>query len=241
MKLYSTLAEWWPLLSSPDDYAKEADHYWNVLCKHARRPIRTMLELGCGGGNNAVHLKRKCKLTLTDLSAEMLGVSCKLNPECEHVQGDMRSLRLARQFDAVFVHDAVMYLCAEDHLRQAVETAFAHCAPGGAALFVPDCTTETWTPSTDHGGHDGADGRSLRYLERCWDPDPADAHFTVDFAYLLYDRDGAIRVEQDRHRLGLFSRSTWVRLLRETGFQAAREPAVNELQVGEMFVGVRPR
>ena len=32
-------------------------------------------------------------------------MSRSINPECEHVQGDMRTLRLGREFDAVFVHD----------------------------------------------------------------------------------------------------------------------------------------
>jgi hypothetical protein len=53
----------------------------------------------------------------------MLELSRGLNPECEHVVGDMRPLHLGRQFDAVFVHDAVMYMTTEDDLRQAMETA----------------------------------------------------------------------------------------------------------------------
>ena len=47
--------------------------------------------------------------TLSDLSPQMLSLSRTLNPGCEHVLGDMRTLRLGRTFDAVFVHDAVMY------------------------------------------------------------------------------------------------------------------------------------
>ena len=35
-------------------------------------------------------------MTLVDLSEEMLAVSRELNPECEHLQGDMRTLRLGR-------------------------------------------------------------------------------------------------------------------------------------------------
>ena len=49
-------------------------------------------------------------MTLVDLSAEMLEVSRQLNPECEHIQGDMRTIRLGRQYDAVLVHDAVDYV-----------------------------------------------------------------------------------------------------------------------------------
>jgi trans-aconitate methyltransferase len=77
-----------------------------------------------------------------DLSPDMLAMSQRLNPECAHRQGDMRTLRLGRTFDAVFVHDAVAYMTTETDLRQVIETAFAHWPPGGIALFVPDHIAE---------------------------------------------------------------------------------------------------
>ena len=163
-------------------------------------------------------------MTLTDLSAEMLELSRTINPELEHIQGDMRTLRLGREFDAVFVHDAVVYMTTEADLRAAIETAYIHCRPGGVALFAPDHVRENFAPATDHGGHDGTDGRGLRYLEWTWDPDPSDDHYTVDYAYLLREAAGSVRVEQDRHIEGLFSRATWLRLLDEAGFEAKAVP-----------------
>jgi len=50
---------------------------------------------------------------LVDKSPGMLEVSRALNPECEHVEGDMRTVRLGREFDLVFVHDAVAYMAKE--------------------------------------------------------------------------------------------------------------------------------
>lgn len=41
----------------------------------------------------------------------------------------MRTVRLGRTFDAVFVHDAVDYMTSEDDLRHVIETAFVHCRP----------------------------------------------------------------------------------------------------------------
>jgi trans-aconitate methyltransferase len=61
-------------------------------------------------------------MTLVDLSEEMLVVSRRLNPECEHLLGDMRTLRLGRSFDAVFVHDAIDYMTTEADLRRAVRS-----------------------------------------------------------------------------------------------------------------------
>lgn len=56
----------------------------------------------------------------------MLGLSKALNPECEHHLGDMRTLRLGQTFDAVLVHDAVMYMTTVTQLGEAAATAFAH-------------------------------------------------------------------------------------------------------------------
>ena len=80
-KLYSELAAWWPLLSPPEEYAEEAALYGLVLEAYSRDPVRTLLELGSGGGSNASHLKRKFTLTLVDSAPEMLVVSRQLNPD----------------------------------------------------------------------------------------------------------------------------------------------------------------
>jgi SAM-dependent methyltransferase len=239
-RLYGDLASWFHLLTAPEEYADEAEIYRQLLVEAADEPIRTVLELGSGGGNNASHLKRHFDMTLTDLSAEMLQLSRTLNPECEHVEGDMRTLRLGREFDAVFVHDAIDYMTTTDDLRAAMETAFVHCRPGGVALFVPDFVRERFEPRTSHGGNDGP-ARALRYLEWDWDPDPEDDTYLVDFAVLLREEDGTVRVEHDRHECGLFARETWLGLLREVGFLAeARVIHVYEEVASEAFLGTRP-
>lgn len=237
--LYGELAGWFHLLTSPEEYAEEAAYYRAALAS-ATRPAATLLELGSGGGNNASHLKAGFRCTLADVSPAMLDVSRAINPDCEHVVGDMRTLRLGRTFDAVLVHDAVMYLTAEDQLRAAIETAHAHCRPGGAALFVPDCVRETFAPSTAHGGHDGPDGRALRYLEWSRDPEPADTTFVTEMAYLLREASGEVRVVHDRHVEGVFPRATWRRLLAEAGFEERAAPPSDLEELGVPFLAVRP-
>jgi SAM-dependent methyltransferase len=241
-KMYEELASWWPLLSPPSDYEEEAAFYTRTLDAASERPIRTLLELGSGGGNNASHMKTRFDMVLVDRSAGMLAVSRSLNPECEHVAGDMRTVRLGRQFDAVFVHDAVCYMTTESDLRMAIDTAFVHCRPGGAALFAPDFIRENFQPSTDHGGSD-RETHALRYLDWTWDPDPGDTTYVVDYAYLLREQDGATRVEHDRHLEGLFSRADWLRLLEASGFHARAVPFEHsDVEPGshEVFVATKP-
>lgn len=225
-RLYGELAAWWPLLSSPAEYAEEARQY-AALLRGAGRP-RTVLELGSGGGNNASHMKGEFDLTLVDLSAEMLAVSRALNPECAHIQGDLRSIRLGRLFDAVFVHDAVSYLTTSCDLSRAIVTAFVHCRPGGAALIVPDHFSETYRPGVSTGGHDGSE-RSLRYMEWTYDPDPSDSTVEVDYALLLREGAGPARVIHDHHTNGIFDRATWLHVCREAGI----EPRIHTVRIDD--------
>ncbi len=241
-KLYSSLASWFHLLTAPADYAEEAEFFRKTLIEACAQPPRTVLELGSGGGNNASHLKAHFEMTLVDLSPEMLELSRTINPELEHIEGDMRTLRLEREFDAVFVHDAASHMTTEADLRSALETAFAHCRPGGAALFTPDYVRETFRPTTSHGGHDAPDGRGLRYLDWTWSPDPNSATYVTDFAYLLREVDGSVRVEHDRHLFGLFGRDDWLRLLSDVGFEPKALPFEHsDLEPGqEIFIAKKP-
>lgn len=241
-KLYGHLASFWPLLSAPEDYVEEAAFYGDALSNAGDSPAKTLLELGSGGGNNASYLKARFDMTLVDLSPGMLEVSRRLNPELEHLEGDMRHVRLGRLFDRVLIHDAICYMTTEADLRMALQTAFIHCRSGGAALFCPDHVRETFAPATDSGGHDGPEW-ALRYLGWTWDPDPNDDTYTVDYTYTIRDANGSVTVEHDRTVEGLFSRATWLKLLAEVGFVPSVVPFDHsELVPGtyELFLGVKP-
>jgi hypothetical protein len=241
--LYGELAPWFHLLTPPEEYAGEAAAVLELLREHVDGPLETLLELASGGGNTASHLRRDLRLTLTDLAPEMLALSRTINPEIEHLEGDMRDLRLGRTFDAVLIHDGICYMTTEADLRAALTTAFQHLRPGGAAVFEPDAVRDTFQPETDHGGEDGpaqADGRpgrALRYLEWKIDPDPSDTTYQVDYALLLRHDDGTVEVRRDQHTEGLFPQSRWLEILGEVGFDAVARPDAWDRIV---FIGRRP-
>lgn len=240
--LYGELAEWWPVLSKPEHYAEEAAHVREALVAACAFLPRTMLELGCGGGSNASHLKEHFQLTLVDVAPGMLRVSRALNPECEHLEGDMRTVRLGREFDVVFVHDAINYMATKADLARAFETTFVHCRPGGAALFAPDATRETFRPGTSHGGHEVGD-RALRYLQWDFDPDPEDDTGDSIMVYVRREAGRTLPTVTDRHVFGLFPRETWLRTLASVGFEPREWPTGRpDGEPGTPFyVGSRPR
>jgi SAM-dependent methyltransferase len=240
-KLYRELADWWPVLSTPEEYAEEAAFYEKALRAECDFEPKTLLELGSGGGNNALHLKKHFQVTLVDLAPGMLAVSQALNPDCEHLLGDMRTVRLDRQFDLVFIHDAIVYMATEAELRQAIQTAYVHCRSGGAVLFAPDHIEENFKTETGHGGRDRGD-RSLRYLAWTLKPNP-DGTYLYVMAYLLREGTGAVRCILDQHHFGLFSRAKWLQWMKAAGFDARAVPFVHRdvpLGDGELFVGRKP-
>jgi SAM-dependent methyltransferase len=215
-RFYDELAGWWPLISPREDYAEEAEQFLRIF--RAEAPgARAILELGSGGGHLASYLKEGYAMTLVDLAPRMLDVSRELNPECEHVVGDMRDVRLGRHFDLVFIHDAIMYMTTEEDLRKAMITARAH---SHVVVIAPDCVKETYVAEDEEQGIDG-DGRAVRYLEWTFDPDPDDTWCVTDYVFAL--REGMdLKVVHDRHVTGLFPRATWLRLLGEAGFDEVR-------------------
>mgnify|MGYP001043023485 FL=1 len=242
LRLYRDLADWYPLLTPVADYAEEAAFYRQLFDTHCRQPPRTLLDLGSGGGHNAAYLKAALACTLVDLAPAMLEVSRRLNPECEHVLGDMRSVRLGRAFDCVLAHDAISYMASRADLQSAIATAFEHTAPGGAALFQPDFVSETFSPGTETGGSD-ADGRALRYIEWRWQRSPGDGVYVTDMAYVLRDKDGAVEVVHDRHVMGLFARAVWLEVIAGAGFEPLAVPFEHSSYSDtghEVFLGLRP-
>lgn len=218
-RFYGELASWWSLISPCSEYEGEAT-YLRTLFPSTADPKMTMLELGSGGGSNAFYFKRDFAMTLVDVSPQMLEVSAKLNPDCEHLHGDMRTLRLGRVFDTVFVHDAIDYMTTESELQAALQTAFDHCRVGGTTVFVPDATMEIYEPDCDVGGSDGDDGRAVRFMSWTHDPDPTDSWIATEYAFVLKSSSGSVTTVHETHRSGLFDRATWMRKLAEVGFDA---------------------
>ena len=213
MRLYSELADWFHLLTAPEDYAEEAAEIVRLAEAAGDGELRTLLELGSGGGNNASHLKARFECTLTDVSEEMLAVSRRPEPGLRphrrrYADSPPRPhVRRRPRPRCGHVHDdgGRSQGCARNGFR-------AHAARRRRALparlDARDARRET-----ECGGHDG-DGRSLRYLEWVRDPDPGDSTYEVDYVVALREADAPLRLVHDHHVEGVFSHDEWLALAR---------------------------
>jgi SAM-dependent methyltransferase len=217
-RLFDELAHLWPLVSQPEEYREEAGHWRQVLREKLGPGRHQILELGVGGGHNLSHLTDEFDATAVDISEKMLAHSIRLNPDVEHHQGDMRSVRLGRTFQAVLIHDAVSCMLTERDLLAAFKTAAEHLRSGGVLIVSPDFYADTFSgPVFDHGTHTIGD-TELTYFEYTYDPNPRDTTIETVMFYLIREK-GRLQIEHDRFVCGLFLLNTWSGLMAEAGFQ----------------------
>ncbi|MBE3088552.1 MAG: class I SAM-dependent methyltransferase [Chloroflexi bacterium] len=162
-RLYGDLAWIWPLISPAEDYVEEAERICQAIGRYARLPVRSLLDLGCGGGHNDAALKRHFSVTGVDISPPMLSLAQSLNPEVSYLQGDMRSLRLEQRFDAVLIADSIDYMCSEEDLLAAFDTAFFHLKEGGVFITYAGAYTGEFSAESHHRLHPPS-GRSRDHL-----------------------------------------------------------------------------
>ena len=220
LRLYNEFARLWPVISPPEDYAEESEHWRSALRDLLGPGRRRILELGCGGGRLLCHLTADFEAEALDLAPRMLALSRKLNPGVKHHLGDMRTVRIPGTFDAVLAHDAISYMLTEDDLRAVFSTARAHLRPRGVFLAAPDLVRDTFRPRVLRWPGRPPyqpDGPMVTVEEQLRDPDPADTIIESLFVYTIVE-NGVMRVEEDLHLSGLFPIATWMRLLGEAGF-----------------------
>ena len=146
MNTFGNYAHYYDLLYRDKDYAGEAQFIQKLLQNYAPT-TQSILELGCGTGAHAALLaKEGYQVHGIDLSADMLRrandrlshLPRELGARLEFSQGDIRTIRLNKQFDAVIsLFHVISYQITNEDLQAAFATAKAHLKPGG--VFIFDC------------------------------------------------------------------------------------------------------
>ncbi len=236
-RLYKDLTWLWPVISPPEDYIEEAREYVRAIRQYARIEVKTMLDLGCGGGHNDHTLQEHYQVTGVDLSESMLTLARKLNPQVTYLVGDMRNVQLGSTFDAVLIADSIDYMLTEDDLRAAFATAYRHLNPGGVFCTVIEETPEHFKQNATTTKLRTRGVLEVTLIENYYDPDPTDTTYEMTFIYLIR-KAGQLTTEIDHHLGGIFPLETWNRLMEEVGFEVKQ--VFSEVGVYPIRVGIKP-
>jgi cyclopropane fatty-acyl-phospholipid synthase-like methyltransferase len=111
---YDSIAEVWQRSRAGDAFRERGllDRLVAPLPPGAR-----ILDLGCGGGEPIARYLATLGYDLTgvDLSPRLLALARQAVPGGRFVQGDMRTIHLDQQFDAIVAWDSVFHLPRRDH------------------------------------------------------------------------------------------------------------------------------
>ncbi|MEA2062414.1 MAG: class I SAM-dependent methyltransferase [Gemmatimonadota bacterium] len=237
-RLYGDLTWIWPVISPVEDYIEETRQIVRLIREHSMTEVKSLLDLGCGGGHYDYTLKEHFEVTGIDVSESMLSLARRLNPEAAYHYGDMRTLRLGKKFDAVMIADSINYMLTERDLRAAFETAYTHLEPGGVFWTFAEVTTERFKQNRSTcSTHEGKDVE-IAYFENYYDPDTTDTNYEISLIYLIRRRGCHLELEMDRHLCGVFKLETWLGLLQDIGFEVEQSRFGPE--ACPMFVCLKP-
>ena len=211
---YNELAWTEDWLADPAAYEDEVKVYVDLIQRRASKPPRTLLHLGSGAGGHDTIFKRHFAVTGVDLSPGMLSKARNLHPDIEYIEGDMRTLRLDRKFDAVAIPDSIDYMASRQDLEQAVQTAAMHLKTG-CVLLVTAKTKEIF--QNNNFAYSGEkDGIHVTLFENNYiNPFHPDT-YEATLVYLIRQR-GELTIHTEQQVLGLFSQPIWTEVFKNAG------------------------
>ncbi len=228
------------MFGTVEDYREESEIFVRYLRDNIEGSLSTLLDLGCGGGKNAFHFRRHCALTGVDISPAMLAQAQELNPPSRFVEGDMRSVDLREEFDAVFLNDSSMYMTTRDELMQLFRTAYRHLRPGGAALVTAEVTSESFVHNgCEVSNYSDDRGREVCIIEQDYRKSPDAEQFDLTFVFLIREH-GRQRIENDVHTCGLFPLDFWREAPQTLGFSVREMLLETEGVVMPILVYCKP-
>ncbi len=215
-KAYTDLAWTESLVYPPAEGIKEVELFSKLIKQNSKISPETLLHVGCGSGIYDYTFKRHFKVTGVDLSEKMLEIAIKRNPEVDYHHGDMRTVELGKNFDAVILPESIGYMTTTADLKKAIKCANKHLNPGGVLLIVANLKESFKENNFVYTGRKG--DVEITIFENNYISKENDSIYEATIIYLIRDK-GKLETYTDVHTLGLFDKKTWQSLLKAEGFE----------------------
>ena len=211
---YNELAWTEDWLANPEEYKDEVMTYIDLIKSNSLNTPVTLLHLGSGAGGQDTIFKQHFTVTGVDISKGMLEKARIAHPDIEYIEGDMKTLRLNQQFDAVTIPDSIDYMISKDELSQAIATAALHLKIGGV-LLVAAKTEETF--QNNNFAYTGEkEGVHVTLLENNYINTFKPNTYEATLVYLIR-KQGELSIHTEHQVLGLFSQAVWEKVFKSAG------------------------
>ncbi len=140
-KVFDTYGEYYDIFYSDKDYEKECDFIEKIFKSCSAKPVKSILDAGCGTGGHSILLARRgYKVSGIDASRVMInrarGKSKGHNTGLTFQVSDIRKFDLQKRFDACISMFAVLdYVTETDDILKALGNIRRHLRPSSIFTF----------------------------------------------------------------------------------------------------------
>lgn len=213
---YAHLAKWFEYLNDDCDYENWSQY---LISRLSGFPLRTGLDVGCGGGWFTRAFARKgCAMTGLDISPEMLDfaqeTALKEGVRAEYILGDITKIKLPRRYDFVTaINDCVNYI-PKHRLDAAFKNVKNALVKGGIFLF--DVSSERKFREKIANTVSVDDRDEVTYIS--FNREEKDG-VTMEVTLFQKRKDGAFERTDETHRQYIYTENEIVSALERNGFE----------------------
>jgi SAM-dependent methyltransferase len=221
--MFSESAELYDAIYSTfKDYGAEADAIARLV-RTAHPGARTILDVGCGTGEHAKHLRVRHGLVVDglDIDPGLLAFARQKVPDANFVVADMNEFELQRRYDVVAcMFSSIGYMKTIARVTAALQCFRQHLNPHGLVIVEP------WFPPgvLRIGKNTSRRGEVNGFrVERTSHTAVSGNVSTLTFTYRIERADGA-QTAREVHELGLFTSAEMLEAFRDAGLAATHDP-----------------
>jgi ubiquinone/menaquinone biosynthesis C-methylase UbiE len=234
--LHNNLANYYDRIYSFKDYLDEAVRLQNLIIKYSESVGNSLLDVACGTGLHIKYLKDDFSCTGVDVSRAMLKIARKNVKGVTFKEGDMRTLRLGKQFDVIIcLLSSIGYVRTAARLEKTIQNFSKHLKKGGLALIEPSHAKSAYVSGEPR--ITTYDGREVKIARVNW-TNFRQATAVLNMHILIAERGKEPKYFVDKHELGLFGINSTLRIMKAGGLKS--KYLQNGLMPGrELFVGIK--
>ncbi len=223
---FGLYSKYYDLLYKDKDYPAEVKYIKDLLAEFSPSSVRAILELGSGTGIHASMLAASVPEVFgVELSPSMLEVAkarvSQTNRRLDFSQGDARTFRMTKKFDAVIsLFHVASYQVTDHDFYSMIETAAEHLNPGGIFIF------DYWFGPAVLWQRPGLRIKRLAdstlAITRIAEPEVKELSNSVDVNYTIYvtnQQSKEISLIEECHHMRYFFPEEISRTLQKAGFE----------------------
>jgi SAM-dependent methyltransferase len=121
-----------------NDYKSESEVVQNIIRRFEKKPLKTLLDVGCGTGEHLKHLSQHFRCTGLDISKEMVSTARQKVPNARFHVANMIDFKLRERFDVVTcLFSSIGYVQSRRNLERTLRNFHDHLTNDGLALVEP--------------------------------------------------------------------------------------------------------